>query len=102
MPSRLELASGFAALKKQLGITDPKLKILSDLSRHGRSSYGQLTARCDINPKTIVRYTKELRAAALIQRDTNAGDIRVAWFSLSDSGKAALKQLSLALGGKSK
>lgn len=102
MPSHLELASRFAVLKKKLGITDPKLAILSDLSRNGRSSYDQLTARCAINRKTMVRYTKDLRAANYIQRDTDAADIRVAWFSLSPAGKAAVKELTLALGGKAK
>lgn len=102
MSTNLELASAFTALKKELGISDPKLAILSDLSAHGKSGYEDLTARCKINPKTIVRYTKDLRAAGYIIRSTDVTDIRIAHFSLSKAGKDAVRKLSLVLGGVSK
>lgn len=86
-----------------MGLSMPKWRILSVLSRLGESSMGLVADFCAIDRTTLTRTTDQLVAAGLVQRREHPEDRRQLLVSLSPAGveaySAALRT-AVAFNGK--
>ena len=74
------------------GITPSMLSALSSIDRAGRLTIGDLSAAEQVQPPTMTRIVAAMVEAGLVVREADPDDRRVAWVSLSTSGRRLLER----------
>jgi DNA-binding MarR family transcriptional regulator len=76
----------------EAGITPSMLSALSTLDRQGTLTMGDLCAAEQVQPPTMTRIVAALLEAALIAREADPADGRVAWVRLTPEGRKLLER----------
>lgn len=94
MASRLRLSATRLArrLRQEAdpGLSPSQLSALATIEAHGPVTLGAVAEHERVAPPTITKVVAKLEAAALVERQPDAGDRRVARVALTPSGHALL------------
>ncbi|MEW6059053.1 MAG: MarR family transcriptional regulator [Actinomycetota bacterium] len=96
LASRLRL--GVTRLARRLrqqaepGITQSCLAALATIDVHGPMTIGDLCAHEQVQPPTMTRVVASLVTSGFVERETDAGDRRVAWVRTTADGRKVLQR----------